>query len=241
MLLQDFAPLEPKIVLGVAAHPDDLDFSAAGTLAKYAAAGARVHYLILTDGSKGSEDFDMSPDRLIGVRQTEQRAANALIGGAGVEFLAYGDGELEVTQDLKRDIARVIRSLKPDVIITMDPGVLYSPLRGFINHPDHRAAGQATLDAVYPLARDHLSYPELSAAGYMPHKTPTILLSNFDDGNYLEDISSTINKKYEALAAHPSQIPDILAVQERVGTIAKAFGVQAGCEYAEAFVRIDIA
>ena len=240
MSLQDYSPLKPKVVLGVAAHPDDLEFSAAGTLAKYAAAGARVHYLILTDGSKGSEDFNMSHDRLIAIRRAEQRAANTLIGGAGVEFLAYGDSELEVTQDLKRDIARVIRALKPDVIITMDPAVLYSPQRGLINHPDHRATGQATLDAVYPLARDHLSYPELYTAGFMPHKTPTILLSNFDYGNYLEDISATIDKKFEALAAHQSQVPDVLATQVKLRDIAKSFGEQAGCAYAEAFVRIDI-
>jgi LmbE family N-acetylglucosaminyl deacetylase len=235
-----FAPLKPKIVLGVAAHPDDLDFGASGSLAKYAAAGAQVYYLLLTDGGKGSADRSISTEELIKIRQTEQTAAVKAIGGAGVEFLAYPDGMLEVTMDVKRDIVKAIRTLKPDVVVTMDPSVLFSAERGFINHPDHRAAGQATLDAVFPLARDHLSFPELYKAGYEPHKVSTVLLVNFTHSNYYEDITNTLDTKFAALAAHVSQIGDMEGVRKRFTEMSGQTGAKAGCKYAEGFVRLDV-
>lgn len=237
-----FLPLAPRVVLGVAAHADDLDYGAAGSLAKFAAAGATVHYLILTDGSKGSSDATVSPEQLVTIRQAEQRAAMAAIGAAGIEFLNYPDGELEVTQELKKAIVTSIRSIKPDIIITMDPSLLYSAARGFINHPDHRAAGQATLDAVFPLARDHLSFPELFAAGLAPHKTKTVLLISFDSdtSNFHVNITETIDKKMEALAAHVSQMPDPVNTQKLVRDRAAKAGQSAGYQYAEEFIRIDI-
>lgn len=240
MKTMDFTELTPRVVLGVAAHPDDLDFSAAGTMARFARAGADVHYLILTDGSKGSSDPDESPERLTSVRRAEQLAALRAVGGRDVYYLDYCDGELEISMGLKRDIVRYIRLVRPDVVVTMDPRVLYSPGRGFINHPDHRAAGQATLDAVYPLARDHLSFGELAQEGLAPHKVTTVLLANFDEGNYCVDITETFDAKCAALAAHASQMPDIQAIQKVMREIAASFGPQAGCELAEAFVRIDV-
>lgn len=235
-----FSPLEPSVVLGIAAHPDDLDFGASGTLAKFAAAGAQVHYLLLTDGGKGSSDPAMTPEQLIPIRQAEQRAAVAAIGGASAEFLTYPDGELEVTQELKKAIVKTIRTIKPDLVVTMDPSVLYSAERGFINHPDHRAAGQATLDAVFPLARDHLSFPELLAAGLEPHRVKTLLLINFDSSNFHVDISTTIDQKMAALAAHSSQMPDLASTQQWVRGLAAKAGQSAGYQYAEAFVRVDV-
>jgi LmbE family N-acetylglucosaminyl deacetylase len=235
-----FDPLKPKVVLGIAAHPDDLDFGAAGTMAHFAEQGAAVHYLILTDGSSGSEDREMTAERLIKIREKEQRAAVKAIGGKGVTFLGYPDGRLEVTMDLKREIVKVLRTVRPDVVVTMDPSVLYSASRGFINHPDHRAAGQAALDSVFPLARDHMSFPELYAAGFEPHKTKTILLTNFNDANYYEDISETFPKKVAALKAHASQIGDVKTVSTRMKEWAHAVGQKAGYDLAEGFVRIDI-
>lgn len=235
-----FSPLHPKVVLGIAAHPDDLDFGAAGTLAKFARDGAKVHYLLLTDGSKGTSDQDISPSELIKIRQDEQRAAVTIIGGAGVEFLSYGDGELEVTMELKREIVKAIRTVKPDVVITIDPTVVYSAKRGMINHPDHRAAGQATLDAVFPLARDHLSFPELFAVGYEPHKTKTVLLINFNESNHTVDITETVEMKMQALAAHSSQFADLERTSTLMRTIASEAGENAGYTYGESFVRIDI-
>lgn len=233
-------PLKPKVVLGVAAHPDDLDFGAAGTLAVFAAGGARVHYLILTDGGKGTSDIHISSTELRRIRHREQEAACKAVGGHGVEFLDYPDGALEVTMQLKEDIVRAIRTIKPDTVITMDPSMIYAASRGFINHPDHRAAGQATLDAVYPLARDHLAFPELYNNGLEPHKVKTVLLTNFEHHDYCVDISSTIEHKLEALAAHASQMGDIAGVQQRMRQQAQRLGEAAGYDYAECFVRIDI-
>ena len=240
MKAQEFPELNPKIVLGVAAHPDDLDFGASGTMSKFASQGAEVHYLIITDGSKGSDDPEITSEELVKFREVEQKAAVKAINGKSVSFLGYPDGMLEVTIDLKREIVKVIRTIKPDVVITMDPLMLYSARRGFINHPDHRAAGQATLDAVFPLARDHLSFPELYSEGFMPHKTKTVLLTNFDNGNFYVDISKTIDRKLAALEAHASQISDMASTAKFVREMAHLVGQSAGYELAESFVRIDI-
>lgn len=237
---QEFTQLSPKIVLGVAAHPDDLDFGASGALAAFAAQGASVYYLLLTDGSKGTADKTLAPKELIKTRQTEQRAAIQAIGAKDVQFLDYPDGELTVSMDLKRDIVKAIRTIKPDVVITMDPSVLYSAERGMINHPDHRAAGQATLDAVYPLARDHLSLPELFADGFEPHKVSTVLLINFNQSNFIVDVSDTIDLKMAALEAHASQMPDLQKTQNMMRDVAAQIGATSGYDFGESFMRIDI-
>jgi len=240
MTTQTFAPLKPNVVLGVAAHPDDLEFSAAGTIAKFIAEGAQAYYLILTNANKGTEDRSMSPAQLTEIRRDEQREAGKILGLTDVFFGDYDDGCLECTLDVKREVARAIRMVKPDVVITMDPSVLYAAERGFINHPDHRAAGQATLDAVYPLARDHLSFPELLEAGLEPHKTATVLLSSMTDHNFTVDISDHMETKLKALAAHRSQLaaPDMAA--DLVRGWAERVGAAAGARYGEGFVRIDI-
>jgi LmbE family N-acetylglucosaminyl deacetylase len=238
--MKDFAALKPRVVLGVAAHPDDLDFSAGGTMATFAQAGADVYYLILTDGCKGTSDKNTSSEKLVHMRQDEQRAAGKILGVKDVIFLAYEDGMLEITAGLKKDIARVIRQLKPEVVVTMDPTVAYVAEHGFINHPDHRAAGQATLDAVYPLARDHLSFPDLFAEGYAPHKVQTLLLTNLKDHNWSQDISDVIDQKSQALAAHVSQGMAEKSLQDTMRNIAAADGAKAGLQYAETFMRIDI-
>ena len=240
MTPQEFSELTPKIVLGVAAHPDDLDFGASGTLAAFAAQGASVYYLLLTDGSKGTADREVASADLVRTRQQEQRAAVQAIGAKDVEFLDYPDGRLEVTMDVKRDIIKAIRKYKPDVVVTMDPSVLYSADRGLINHPDHRAAGQATLDAVYPLARDHLSFPELFEAGHEPHKVSTVLLINFNQQNYTVDISQTIDLKMQALEAHSSQMTDLEKTQTMMRNIATQIGAASGYQYGEGFMRIDV-
>jgi LmbE family N-acetylglucosaminyl deacetylase len=233
------SPLTPKIVLGIVAHPDDLDVGAGGTMAHFARQGAAVHYLILTDGGKGSDDLIMASKDLTAVRRHEQQAALDIIGGTSVSFLDYPDGELEITMELKKDIVKAIRTIKPDVVVTLDPTLVYSAANGIINHPDHRAAGQAVLDAVYPLARDHLTFPELYQAGYMSHKTPTVLLINFEAGNFSVDISETFDVKRQALQAHVSQFGDI-GEATWLRDMAKRQGKAAGYELAETFVRIDV-
>ena len=240
MKATDYPPLKPKVVLGVAAHPDDLDFAAAGTMAQFAQDGAAVYYLILTDGGKGTHDHSIPAAELIKMRQEEQRAAAKAVGAKDVLFLAYPDGALSVTLELKKEIVKVIRTLKPDVVITMDPSMIYSSERGFINHPDHRAAGQATLDAVFPLARDYLAFPELEGEGCTPHEVATVLLTNFDRNDFCIDIADTIEAKMAALAAHKSQIADMPAMQEHMKQRAQELGQESGCDYAECFVRIDV-
>jgi LmbE family N-acetylglucosaminyl deacetylase len=234
-----FSNLQPKVVLGIAAHPDDLDVGAGGTMAHFASQGAEVHYLILTDGGKGSDDSSMTSSQLVAIRHAEQQTALEIVGGKTITFLDYPDGELEVTMALKKQIVKVIRSVKPDVVITMDPTVVYVAQRGIINHPDHRAAGQATLDAVFPLARDRLTFPDLYADGYEPHKTATVLLVNFNESNFAVDITDTFETKFQALKAHVSQFGD-LEGSSWLREMAEAQGKEAGYELAESFVRIDV-
>lgn len=236
---QSFSPLTPKNVLGIVAHPDDLDVGAGGTMAAFARQGADVHYLILTDGGKGSDDLTLTSKQLTDIRRQEQRDALKILGGKNANFLDYPDGELEVSIGLKKDIVKAIRTIKPDVVITLDPSLIYSTTFNIINHPDHRAAGQAVLDSVFPLARDHLTFPELLDEGYQPHKTPTILLINFDTGNFSVDITQTFDLKTKALKAHASQFGD-LEGSTWLRDMAKRHGVKAGHELAESFVRIDI-
>lgn len=234
------AKLRPHKILGVAAHPDDLDFVAAGSMAQWAADGADVSYLILTDGGQGTSDREMSASRLIERRREEQRAAGKVLGIKEVLFLDFPDGGLENSLDLRRNVVRAIRRLRPDMVVTMDPSELYAAGRGIINHPDHRAAGQAVLDAVYPFARDHLAFPELLAEGLEPYKVQTVLLDNFERQNFAVDISDSLDKKLLALQAHESQMPDFGQTKAMVTRWAEQTGREFGYRYAEGFMRIDV-
>ncbi len=185
MAKSNLNPLKPKSVLCVAAHPDDLEFGVAGSVAKWTSQGANVYYLILTNGNKGSDDRSLTSDQLRDTRRKEQRAAAKILGVKEVYFCNYEDGLLEPTASVKRDVVRIIRKTKPDTLYCMDPTMVYA-LNGFgINHSDHRAVGQAALDAVYPLARDYLSFPELAKDEKLePHKVATVLMANFDKQNF---------------------------------------------------------
>ncbi len=240
--MSDTTYYTPKIVLAVGAHADDIDITASGSLLRWAAEGAEIYYLLLTDGSRGSSDDSATPETVAARRQADQRAAAQLVGAKDVFFLDYCDGCLEVTMDLKRDIVRAIRRVKPDTVITMDPTFLFSTERGMINHPDHRAAGQATLDAVYPLARDHLSFPEVAAEeGLAPHKVEHVLLTNFEQSTYYVDISEYFDKKMDVVMAHASQFDDRERMTSFMQPQAEALGTKTGSKYAEGFVRIDLA
>lgn len=239
--MSQFNPLNPGVVLAVGAHADDIDFGAAGSICKWARAGAQVHYLVITDGGKGSADPSMTPDRLVAVREQEQRDAAQLLGAKEVHFLHYTDAELEVTLPLKKDIVRIIRQVRPDTVVVMDPTMVYSSNFGFINHPDHRAAGQATLDAVYPLARDRLSFPDLYEQEKLePHAVEHVLLIHFDQQNFYIDITDTFETKVAALCKHASQIPDVEQVTAMLRQRASDAGTKVGAKYAEGFVRLDV-
>jgi len=238
--MTELTPLEPKIILAVGAHADDIDVGAAGSVAVWARQGVEIHYLVITDGSKGSADPEMSPEELLAMREQEQRAAAELLGAKQVHFLHYEDGLLEVNMQLKKDLVRIIRQVRPDTVVLMDPTVVYVPEFNFINHPDHRAAGQATLDAVFPLARDHLSFPELyNDEKLPPHKVAHVLLINLREQNYFVDITDTFETKIAALKKHASQFADVELLKEWLEPQAAALGRKTGSRYAEGFMRID--
>ena len=233
--------LKPRVVLAVGAHPDDLEFGTSGSVAAWASAGAEVHYLICTDGSKGSDDVNLSSAELIKLRRDEQRAAAKILGVKSVTFLDHEDGVTEANAELKRDIVRVIRQKRPDTVVAQDPLMVYNADFGIINHNDHRNVGLAAMDAVYPLARDHLSFPELMAEGLEPHKVSDLLfMGNFDErSNYYVDISDTYETKLKALEAHASQV-DMERVNGWLDAMSKRLGEAGGYERAESFIRLNM-
>lgn len=236
---RDIPELEPKVVLAVAAHPDDLEFGVSGSVAKWVRDGAEVHYLICTDGSKGSEDRKLTGAQLTKIRRQEQRDAATLLGVKSVTFFDYEDGLTEASPALKRDIVRQIRIIKPDTVVTQDPAMLYIAEFGVINHNDHRSVGLATMDAVYPLSRDHLSFPQLLAEGHQPHKVKDLLFSGFENQNFFVDISDTYETKLQALAAHASQV-DVEAVRGWLDAATERMGAQGGFKRAEGFIRLHM-
>jgi len=227
-----------KIVLAVGAHPDDIDFSAAGTIAKWIREGAVVYYLICTNGNKGSDDPKMTHKKLAKIRRAEQVKAAKILGVKKVFFLNYEDGALVNSLHLKEKIAKIIRQVRPNIVFTMDPTMVYSQKRGFINHPDHRACGQATLDAIYPLARDRLSFPNHEKRGLQPHKVEEIYLTNFDERDTFINVTGTIELKIKALKAHKSQVSE--KSLESIKKWAAETGKKQKYKFAEGFKKIKI-
>jgi LmbE family N-acetylglucosaminyl deacetylase len=231
--------IREKIILAVGAHPDDIDFSASGTIAKWIKGGAKAYYLICTNGNKGSDDPKMTHQKLARIRKNEQLAAAKILGVKKVYFLGYNDTQLENNISLKEKIVRVIRKVRPNIVFTLDPTMIYSRKRGYINHSDHRACGQATLDAVFPLARDRLSFLHHEKLGLKPHKVEEIYLSNFDDPDTFVNITETMNIKLKVLRAHASQISE--ETLKRVKKWSNLLGRKKGYKFAEAFRKIKIA
>ena len=231
-----------KIILAIGAHPDDIDIGCSGTVAKWIDEGATVYYLVLTDGSKGSENPKISDKELIQIRKSEQQKAADILGVRQVFFLNFVDGELENTPTLRKQIVKIIRQIKPTTVICWDPALYYDESRMFVNHPDHRVAGEATMDSVYPFARNARTYPELLDEGLEPHVVEELLIMNFSKANYFVDISSTIDKKLEALACHKSQFSDIKKFTEMIKKMNKMVGQKAKPKvgYAEGFIRITL-
>jgi LmbE family N-acetylglucosaminyl deacetylase len=221
-------------VLVVTAHPDDAEFGAGGTVAKLAREGKEITYVIATDGSKGSSDRTMTPERLAAIRQEEQRQAARTLGVERVQFLGYTDGELEDTQAFRRDITREIRRWRPDLIITQNPHRTYNL---YASHRDHRITAGVVLDCVYPLARDHMAFPELLPE-FEPHKVAEIYVMSWDDPQLVVDISDTMDLKLKALTCHVSQVGNFKGVDERVRQRSAELGAPKGYAYAEAFDRI---
>ncbi len=206
----------PNRVLVVLAHPDDPEFYCGGTIARWAASGRHITYCLLTRGDKGSDDDSLSTQELAEIREVEQRAAAKTLGVHEVMFLDELDGYVLPTLDLRRDIVRVIRQVKPRVVVTCDPTNFF-PSSTYINHADHRAAGQATLDAVYPAARSSLYFPELSQEeGLQPYKVREVYIAGAQHPNITVDITDFFSQLVAALGEHRSQIKDITALEERM-------------------------
>jgi LmbE family N-acetylglucosaminyl deacetylase len=221
-------------VVVVTAHPDDSEFGAGGTIAKLVREGAEVTYVIATNGDKGSGDRSMTPDRLTRIRAEEQRNAAKTLGVANVQFLGYPDGELEDTRDLRRDVTRELRRWRPDLVITMNPHRTYNL---YASHRDHRIVSGVALDCVYPLARDHMSFPELLPE-FEPHKVREIYLMQWQSPHLVVDITDVIDLKLKALACHVSQVGDFQGVETRIRERAAEIGREKGLAYAESFDRI---
>ena len=219
--------------LALGAHPDDVELQAGGTLAAWAGQGVRVELACFTAGEKGSADPAADPERLAGMRRAEATAAARALGSAGpVHFLGAVDGELEVTMALRLAVARLVRTVRPDVVLGHDPW------RRYLLHPDHRAAGLLTVDGVVA-ARDPLYAPTLAAEGLAPHRPHTVLLFGTDAPDELVDVTATIDAKLASLRAHASQVGDQADLERRVRTWNAAIGAGAGLQYAEAFHTLD--
>jgi LmbE family N-acetylglucosaminyl deacetylase len=229
-------PTPPQRAMLVAAHPDDIEFVMAGTAAKWCQAGTEVRYVLVSSGGAGSRDPSMTRAKLAGIREAEQRAAARVAGVEGVVFLGYPDGEIELTLALRRDLVREIRRFKPDVVMCFDPTRLFSGDR-YINHPDHRAVGQATLDAVAPGAVMPNIFAELGDEGLEPHAVKEVYVATGEETNTWIDISGTIDLKVEALRQHTSQFPDGWDPGEMLHEWAAESGKEAGMPYSESYRR----
>ncbi|MFZ5822245.1 MAG: PIG-L deacetylase family protein [Chloroflexota bacterium] len=208
---------EPQNIRVILAHPDDPEFFCGGTLARWARAGHRITYHLLTCGDKGFNDStppDITPDDLCRIRHEEQQAAAREIGVEAVHFLDRADGYLVPDLDLRREVVRLIRRHRPDILVTCDPQNLFA--RYGVNHPDHRAAGQAVLDAVFPAAGNKSYFPELLAEGYRPHMPREVWVSLTEQPNVTLDVTDTWPVKLRALLQHKTQIREEKAFIERM-------------------------
>ena len=228
-------PLERA--MAIFSHPDDAEFGAAATIASLVARGARVDYVVTTDGGKGTDDPSVTSEQLADTRAAEQRDAADVLGVAEIVHLDYPDGYLEPTLGLRRDIVRQLRRFRPQLVIAQNP-VRRLDGNPFIGHPDHLATGEATLAAVYPAARDHLNFPELLDEGLEPWKVRQVLVTGAEQPNLWIDVGAHLDTALAALRCHASQFDDWDAIEERVRERAREAGEPVGLPAAQAFLSI---
>lgn len=236
-------PPNPSRVLAVMAHPDDIEFMCGGLVAQWAQAGVELHYCLLTDGNSGSRDPNLTPERLAALRRDEQRASGGLFNVASYAFLGYPDGRLMADIELRLAIARVIRQVRPDAVITSDPRFYYAPW--YINHPDHRAAGEATLAAIMPLANTRLASLELLEEGLEPHDVRDVYLAIPDAPTLFVPLTDDdMERKIAAMHMHKTQVGDWDAagmLRNLAGQIAAVARTrEVACDLAEAYVYIAL-
>ncbi|MEO8570497.1 MAG: PIG-L deacetylase family protein [Chloroflexota bacterium] len=227
----DHAWRPPRFMV-IAAHPDDADFGPAATSARWIDAGSEGWLVCCTSGDQGGEDPDADPLALAALRETEQRAAAAIVGFAGVTFLHGPDGALANDLALREQLVREIRTFRPDAVLATDPETLFYR-DGGINHTDHRAAGFAAVDAAYPAARNPMAFPWLARSGLAAHKVRRLYLFWSDRTNAWVDVSATLERKIDALRAHASQIHDTEGLADRIRTWAGEEGARIGVAAAE--------
>lgn len=229
-------------VLVVTAHPDDVDFGSGGTVATWTDAGLDVSYCVVTDGDSGGFDRAVPRSEIAGIRRDEQRMAAAALGVTDVEFLGYPDGRLEVSYELRRDIARAIRRVRPDRMVIHSPQRDLHSLPG--SHPDHLAAGEAAMCAVYPDARNPFAHPELLAdEGLDAHTVSQVwVMSPNEHADHYVDVTDSVGRKVAALREHASQTAHMTDLEDRMrgwlGTQAAAAGLPEG-RLAEGFLVLD--
>ncbi len=197
--------VEPAEVMVVTPHPDDAEFGVAGTVARWVKEGKRVIYVVCSNGDKGTSDPNVKPEHLARTREKEQQDAARVLGVREVVFLRHPDQGLEDTPEFRKQLVRLIRMYRPETVVTADP------YRRYFWHRDHRIAGQVTLDAVFPYARDYWAYPELIDDGLEPHKVNEMLFWASEDTNHCSDITETFDLKMAALRCHKSQVEQIPA------------------------------
>ncbi len=234
-----------KIAMVIVAHPDDAEFGCAGTVAAWVRDGWEVYYVICSDGSGGGSDEvrEVGPEarrQISVVRQREQRAAGEVLGLKEVFFLGYPDGQLTPSIELRRDLVRMLRLYRPTRVICMSPDRTWSPVyRIPRHHPDHLAAGEAALAAIYPACQNPWDFPDLLKEGLEPHRVREIFIMGAPFDNFAMDISEVVDLKMKALAAHTSQHSDFARTEEMVRGWVKANGTAHGLEYAEVFHRTE--
>jgi len=228
--------VEPVQVMVVTAHPDDAEFGAAGTVAKWIHEGKSIVYVVCTNGDKGTSDPSLKPEDMAKTREEEQLAVAKLLGVREVVFLRHPDQSLEDTPEFRKEIVRVIRMYRPVIVMTADP------YRRYIWHRDHRIAGQVTLDAVFPYARDHLAYSDLLAEGLQPHKVKEVYCWGTEDPNYRSDITDTFETKVADLRCHKSQVGSELSPElvKRLRDWAELAAEGQRFKLGEAFHRVEI-
>ena len=227
-------------ILVVTAHPDDVDFGSAGSIARWTDAGIEVAYCICTSGEAGGFDLTVARSTMVEIRESEQRAAAKVVGVTDVTFLRYPDGRLESTIDLRRDISREIRRVRPQRVIAQSPERNFQ--RVYASHPDHLAAGEATMAAVYPDARNPFAHPELLEEGWEPWAAREMYLAAAGDTDLVVDITDTFERKIEALKCHVSQHPDPDGLDERMrgwNAANAALGGLPEGRLAESYLRVD--
>lgn len=235
--------INKKTILAVGAHPDDIEFGASATVAGFVAKGWEAYYLLCTDGSRGSDDPQMTHKKLAKIRRDEQIAAGKVLGIKDIFFLTHPDTQLVCDLALKEEIVRVIRTVRPQIVITMNPTFYFSqkPLASgyhMINHTDHRAASLATLDAVFPLCRDALTFPEHAQRGLKPHIVEELWLIELEEKKHVVDVTKTLALKLQALECHVSQFDDFASIKKRVTERALAIAKGEDFKYGENFTRL---